>query len=245
MSVGLGLGVTLSSVSEDLSFRANPATHPKIKAFYKFKSLGEQDIDTVADGGDGVEAWPDQTGSFNLAQADDGERPSYTASTGAVNFNGSNQSLEAATSLSLTGSFIVGIRMNVDTSINNDTALGSNKESGNFIRIKSSSKIGLRYGGGGLSDLDLDSAISDATTFNLIVSRNNSGLSKMFFNGTEQSNTKTEGTPSTFIFDTLGVRRIDSNDLDGAIFEVQIYDGIDFNEPGFISALNTHLSNLS
>ena len=238
MSLGLGLGATLSNVSEDLSFRTDPATHPKIKAFYKFKSLGGSDIAAVAD-------WPDQIGSFNLEQADSSERPSYTGSTGAVNFNGSDQSLESSTSMTLASKFTIGIRMNVDTSINNDTALGSNKESGNFIRIKSSSKIGLRYGGGGLSDLDLDSTISDGTTFNLIVSRNSSGLSKMFLNGTEQTNTKTEGTPSAFIFDTLGVRRTDANDLDGAIFEVQIYDGIDFNESGFISSLNSHLSNLS
>jgi len=238
MSLGLGLGATLSNVSEDLSFRVDPATHPKIKAFYKFKSLGGSDIGAV-------EAWLDQTGNFNLLQADSGERPSYTASNGAVNFNGSDQSLESSTSMTLASKFTIGVRMNIDATINNDVAIGSNKEAGNFIRVKNNNRIGIRYGGSGLSEFDLDTTISDGTTFNLIVARNNSGLSKVFINGTEQSNTKTEGTPSSFIVDALGVRRTDTNDLDGAVFEVQVYDGVDFNESGFISSLNSHLSNLS
>ena len=239
MSLGLGLGATLSSVSEDLSFRADPATHPKIKAFYKFKSLGGSDIGAV-------EAWLDQTGNFNLLQTDSNERPSYTASTGAVNFGANaNDSLESSTSMALASKFIIGIRMSIDATINNDVAIGSNKEQGNFIRIKTNSRIGIRYGGSGLSEFDLDTTISDATTFNLIVARNSSGLSKVFINGTEQSNTKTEGTPSSFIVDAIGVRKTDSNDLDGTIFEIQVYDGIDFNESGFISSLNSHLSNLS
>ena len=240
MGLSLGLGITSSSnVLEDLSFRADPATHPKIKAFYKFKSLGGSDIAAVTD-------WVDQTGSFNLDQADSGERPSYTASTGAVNFSGGNDSLESATSFSLTSNFVIGIRMNVDATINNDVAIGSNKEAGNFIRIKQSNKITLRYGNQAVTDHTLNSGtISDSTTFNLIVSRDAGGLSKIFFNGTEQTSTKTEGTVNTLVLDTLGVRRTDTNDLDGAIFEVQVYDGVDFNETGFISSLNSHLDSLS
>tara|TARA_Y100001972_G_scaffold111570_1_gene144448 strand:- start:359 stop:1075 length:717 start_codon:yes stop_codon:yes gene_type:complete len=238
MSLGLSLGATLSNVTEDLSFRVDPATHPKIKAFYKFKSLGGSDIAAVPD-------WVDQTGSFNLEQADSGERPSYTASTGAVNFNGSDQSLEAATSLSLAGKFTIGIRMNIDATISNDVALGSNKQNGNFIRIKGSNKITLRYGNGAVTDHTFNTGtITASNNFNLIVSRDSNGVSKIFLDGQEQSATKTESTINTFIFDTLGVRRTDTNDLDGAIFEVQIYDDIDFNESGFILALNTHLDNL-
>jgi len=240
MGLSLGLGITSSSnILEDLSFRADPATHPKIKAFYRFKSLGVSDIGAVT-------AWDDQTGNFALEQADNDEKPSYTASTGAVNFHGGDDNLESATSFSLPSSFIIGIRMNVDATINNDVAIGSNKEPGNFIRIKQSNKITLRYGNGAVTDHSLNSGttISDTTTFNLIVSRNAGGVSKIFFNGTEQTSTKTESTVSTFVLDTLGVRRTDTNDLDGAIFEVQVYDGVDFNESGFISALNTHLDNL-
>ena len=227
------------NLTSTVSAAFNPATHPNIRAFYKFKSLGGADIAQVS-------SWNDQTGNFNLLQATVSEQPSYSASTGAVNFSGGNDSLESATSFGLSSSFVVAIRMNVDTTINNDVAIGSNKENGNFIRIKSSNKITLRYGNGAVTDHTLNSGttISDSTTFNLIVSRNDDGLTKIFFDGTEQTTTKTESTVNEFVIDALGVRRIDTNDLDGAIFEVQVYDGISFDTAGFITKINNHLDDL-
>ena len=225
------------NLTPKVSAAFNPATHPNIKAFYKFKSLGGADISNVSN-------WTDQTGNFDMLQATVSEQPSYSASTGAVNFNGVNQSLEAASSIELDEMFTVAVRMNVDDPINSDIAIASNKESGNFIRIKSADKISLRFAGGGLSDLPLNAGttIGFSTNFNLIVSRNDEGLTKMFLNGVEQTNNATK--TGTFKLDTIGVRRTDTNDLDGAVFEVQVYDGIAFDTAGFITKINNHLDDL-
>ena len=214
----------------------DPATHSNIKAFYKFKSLGGADISNVAN-------WTDQTGNFNMLQAADSEKPQYTASTGAVSFDGANQSLQTASDISLASQFTIGVRMSLTGSINNDVVLADNTTTGHFIRIKDLDTITVRIAASTAQDFDLNSGtIQDATNFNLIVSRNDDGLIKIFFNGTEQADTNTR--TGTFLIDAIGVRATDANDLEGSIFEVQIYDGVSFSTAGFITKVNNRLSSL-
>ena len=167
------------NLTSTVSAEFDPATHPNIKAFYKFKSLGGADISNVSN-------WTDQTGNFDMLQATESEQPEYTASDGALFFDGAGSTAQ---------------------------------------------------------DFDLNSAtIQDATNFNLIVSRDDDGLIKIFFNGTEQTDTNTR--TGTFLIDAIGVRATDANDLEGSIFEVQIYDDISFTTAGFITKVNNRLASL-
>lgn len=214
----------------------DPATHSNIKAFYKFKSLGGVDISNVAN-------WTDQTGNFDMLQATDSEKPQYTASTGAVSFDGANESLQTASDISLASQFTIGVRMNITGTINNDVILADNTTTGHFIRIKDSTTITIRIAASTAQDFGLNTGtIQDATNFNLIVSRDDDGLIKTFFNGTEQSDTNTR--TGTFLIDAIGVRKTDANDLEGSIFEVQIYDGVSFSTAGFITKVNNRLASL-
>ena len=63
------------NLTSTVSAEFDPATHPNIKAFYKFKSLGGADISNVSN-------WTDQTGNFDMLQATESEQPEYTASDG-------------------------------------------------------------------------------------------------------------------------------------------------------------------
>tara|TARA_R100000654_G_scaffold3190_2_gene11030 strand:+ start:2711 stop:3406 length:696 start_codon:yes stop_codon:yes gene_type:complete len=229
--------LTLSqNLTSTVSAEFDPATHPNIKAFYKFKSLGGADISNVSN-------WTDQTGNFDMLQATDSEKPQYTASTGAVSFDGANESLQTASDISLDEQFTIAVRLNLETPFNNDVVLADNTTTGHFIRIKDADTITVRIAGSTAQDFDLNSgAIQDATNFNLIVSRNDDGLIKIFFNGTEQTDTNTR--TGTFLIDAIGVRATDANDLEGSIFEVQIYDDISFSTAGFITKVNNRLASL-
>ena len=224
------------NLTSTVSAEFDPATHPNIKAFYKFKSLGGADISNVSN-------WTDQTGNFDMLQTTDSEKPQYTASTGAVSFDGANESLQTASNITLDEQFTVAERMNLETPFNNDVVVGDNTTSGHFIRIKDSDTITVRIAGSTAQDFDLNSGtIQDATNFNLIVSRNDEGLIKIFFNGTEQTDTNTKS--GTLLIDALGVRAVDANDLEGSLFEVQIYDDISFDTAGFITKVNNRLASL-
>ena len=178
-----------------------------------------------------------------MLQTTDSEKPQYTASTGAVSFDGANESLQTASNITLDEQFTVAVRMNLETPFNNDVVVGDNTTSGHFIRIKDSDTITVRIAGSTAQDFDLNSGtIQDATNFNLIVSRNDEGLIKIFFNGTEQTDTNTKS--GTLLIDALGVRAVDANDLEGSLFEVQIYDDISFDTAGFITKVNNRLASL-
>ena len=60
----------------------------------------------------------------------------------------------------------------------------------------------------------------------------------MFFNSVEQTDTNTR--QGSFLLDALGVRKTDVNDLEGSIFEIQIYDGT--SEISLIEKINDRLS---
>ena len=224
------------NLTSTVSAEFDPATHPNIKAFYKFKSLGSSDITNVSN-------WTDQTGNFDMLQATTSEQPEYSSSDGAVSFDGANESLQTASNISLDEQFTIAVRLNLETPFNNDVVLADNTTTGHFIRIKDADTITVRIAGSTAQDFDLNSgAIQDATNFNLIVSRDDDGLIKIFFNGTEQTDTNTR--TGTFLIDAIGVRATDANDLEGSIFEVQIYDDISFSTAGFITKVNNRLASL-
>ncbi len=228
----LGLSHNLKS---KVSTGFNPFTDPNIKAFYKFKSLGGSDIEVVT-------AWSDQTGNFDMSQSGvEFENPRYTASDGAVTFNGSNQKLQSSSDIQLDEDFIIAIRASIEAPFDNDVLIADNTTTGHFIRVKDSTTITIRIAGSTAQDFDLNTgSILDATPFNLVISRDNDGVIKVFFNGVEQTDTNTRS--GTFLLDALGVRATDANDLEGSIFEIQIYDGT--SETALIQKINDRLSAL-
>ena len=211
----------------------DPASESLIKAFYKFKSLGGSDIAQVS-------SWTDQTGNFNMSHSGaEGESPSYTATDGAVTFNGSNQKLQSSSDIVLDEMFIIAIRASIEDPISNDVILADNTATGHFIRVKDSTTITIRIAGSTAQDFDLNTvSIVYATPFNLVISRDDDGLIKVFFNSVEQTDTNTR--QGSFLLDALGVRKTDVNDLEGSIFEIQIYDGT--SEISLIEKINDRLS---
>ena len=95
------------NLTSKVSAEFDPSTHSNIKAVYKFKSLGGADISQVAN-------WTDQTGNFDMLQATVSEQPEYTASDGAVSFDGVNESLQTATNITLDEQFTIAVRMNLE-----------------------------------------------------------------------------------------------------------------------------------
>lgn len=223
------------SLSQNLTSKVSaafdPAAHSNIKAFYKFKSLGTSDIAAVS-------IWNDQTGNFNYLQSTDSEKPSYTASTGAVAFDGDDH-ISSSSEISLSGAFIVAIRLSVDSSISNDIMIASDTSANNFIRFDSASSVRFKIAGSASKFITLDSNIVAGQKHTVMLARNDSNENTFFLDGVAQADT--EVLSGTLLIDTLGQRAGNANHFAGKIFEVQVYNTMTTD---LITKVNNRLSSL-
>ena len=225
------------SLGNKLSLNSTDSWSPlsegqKLQMFYEYKSLGSTDIALVS-------VWNDGS-SYNrdLEQSTDSQKPSYTASTGEVTFDGSNDALTTGSPVTLDGEFTFAIKMNFADPISNDTLLASNNESNNFIKVINTDSLNMKFSSSSAL-INFDSSISSGSDIYFIITRDGDNVVSVNINGTTQSDTVTRA--GSFIIDTLGVRSTNLNDFAGAIYEAQVYS---FQAPRLTRHIETRFNNI-
>ena len=224
----LALKQALSLVSTNTLGGWQPSDETGLEAWYKYQT-------GITLNGSDVSAWADSSeNSFDMVQATASEQPAYNS--GALDFIPANiENLGAASDITLSGAFTIGIKLEADAS--NVTVLGSNTTANEFFKISTSSTLRFKTDGSQI-DISLDSGSFVADLY-LVITRNSSDLITLYVNGVAQADTET--LAGTADINAIGVRRIDLNPYDGTISEIQIYD----TESAAITAnVNTYLSNL-
>ena len=224
--LSLKLGLSLNKIKTLGGWQ--PSDETGLEAWYKFQT-------GITLNGSDVSAWADSsTNSFNMLQATASEQPAYNS--GAIDFDASaSQSLQAASDITLSGSFTVGVKL--FPSASNIIVLGDNTTTNEFFKITNSTSLRFKTDG---SQVDITVNDGDLIANNyLVMTRNSSDLVKLYVNGVAQTDTET--LAGTVNIDAIGVRATDANPYDGTISEVQIFD----TESAALTAnVNTYLSNL-
>ena len=223
----LKLGQSLTS-SE--SFPWFPTDESSLVAWYrKGSKQGNDGVNT------GLARWGDSSSNaYDMLQATASEQP--TIANNILTFDPANtQNLQTTGQISLTGDFMVGMKINPSTY--SGVVLGDNTSAGEFFKLTANDTIRVKIDSNQV-DLTLDSGTWDSD-IPIIIARAGT-LLVLFYNGVLQ--VTTGGTISgTADIDTIGVRRVDLNPYDGTITEIQIYNDYDAN---MIAKINTRLSPL-
>tara|TARA_R110001599_G_C12129423_1_gene649614 strand:- start:158 stop:838 length:681 start_codon:yes stop_codon:yes gene_type:complete len=225
--LALKLGQSLSSSKNSAWL---PTDESSLVAWYRKAS--ELDLEPSP----GVKTWGNSEGdsTLRMGQSTVSEQPTFA--NGVVTFDPANtQNLQTTGQISLTGSFMVGMKINPSTYAG--VILGDNTSVGEFFKLTSNDTIRVKIDSSQV-DLTLDSGTWDSD-IPIIIARAGTTL-VLFYNGVLQSTTGgiISGTAD---IDTIGVRRVDLNPYDGTITEIQIYNDYDVN---MIAKINTRLSPL-
>ena len=201
----LGLSNIISSNVSGSSWQ--PTDEGSVVAWYQ-KDTGITHISGA------VSEWADSANSYDMIQADATEQPTYANNT--ITFDGSNDSLQSASQISLTGAFTIGIKLNPSTYGN--TFLADNTENNELFKFTNGTTIRFRADAVNV-DLSIDSG-----TFGddyIIITRDSSDDLSLWVNGTQQADTGNSSSVSDI--DAIGIRNSDQNSFNGDITEIQIY----------------------
>jgi len=169
-----------------------------------------------------------------MVQATASEQPAYNS--GAIDFIPANiENLGAASDITLSGAFTIGIKLEADAS--NVTVLGSNTTANEFFKITSTTNVRFKTDGSQV-DMTIDSGTL-ITALNLVITRNSSDLITLYLDGVAQADTET--LAGTADINAIGVRATDANPYDGTISEIQIYDT---ESTALTANVSTYLSNI-
>ena len=171
--------------------------------------------------GSDVSEWKDSSSNtYDMLQATAGEQPAYSA--GVLSFVAAENTHLQTTSgvagqISLTDDFTLGFRINPNTT--NGAFIGDNTSSNEYFKFATASRISFKIAGSASTNLDLASG-----TFgdDYIVITRSSDLLTLWHNGAAQL-ASTVTVAGTALIDCIGVRRVDINDYEGTISEIQIY----------------------
>ena len=222
----LGLDLGLGNTSAIWS----PDDESGLVAWYKFNT-------GIGLTGSDVRSWLDSSTKGNdMLQATTANQPAFSA--GVLTFDLSAPSFLSlsGTQISLTGSFTIGIRLNVNNV--GGIVLGDNTETGEFFKLFSPTKLRVKIDNATAVDLELDSGVwGDGY---MVVTRDADFQLKLWWNGVEQT-TATPILAGTADIDSIGVRKTDLNPFDGSVSEVQIYSSISTN---LTAEVNQRLANI-
>ena len=224
----LALKQALSLVSTNTLGGWKPSDETGLEAWYKNQT-------GITLNGSDVSAWADSSeNSFDMVQATASEQPAYNG--GDIDFTAADKTnLQAASEITLSGAFTVGIRLEPDVS--NVSVIGSNTTSNEFFKITSTTNLRFKTDGSQV-DMTIDSGTL-ITALNLVVTRNASNLITLYLDGVAQADTET--LAGTADINALGVRATDTNPYDGTISEIQIYDT---ESTALTANVSTYLSNI-
>jgi hypothetical protein len=171
--------------------------------------------------GSDVSEWKDSSSNtYTMLQATATEQPAYSAgvlSFVAADNNNLQTTSGVAGQISLTDDFTLGLRINPNTI--NGAFLGDNTTANEYFKFAGASRISFKIAGSASTNLDLTSG-----TFGdgyIVITRSSDVLS-LWHNGVSQLGA-TATVAGTALIDCIGVRRIDINDYEGTISEIQIY----------------------
>ena len=208
----LGLDLSLSSIRPQGVW--SPDDEASLVAWYQ-KEVG------ISLNGSDVSEWKDSSSNtYDMLQATATEQPAYSA--GVLSFVAAdNNHLQTvagvAGQISLTDDFTLGFRINPNTT--NGAFIGDNTSSNEYFKFATASRISFKIAGSASTNLDLASG-----TFGddyLVITRSSDVLT-LYHNGSPQL-AGTATVAGTALIDCIGVRRIDINDYEGDISEIQIY----------------------
>ena len=204
----LALKQALSLVSTNTLGGWKPSDETGLEAWYKNQT-------GITLNGSDVSAWADSSeNSFDMVQATASEQPAYNG--GDIDFTAADKTnLQAASEITLSGAFTVGIRLEPDVS--NVSVIGSNTTSNEFFKITSTTNLRFKTDGSQV-DMTIDSGTL-ITALNLVVTRNASNLITLYLDGVAQADTET--LAGTADINAIGVRATDANPYDGTISEIR------------------------
>ena len=224
--LALKLGLSLNNTKTLGGWK--PSDETGLEAWYKNQT-------GITLNGSDVSAWADSSeNSFDMVQATASEQPAYNG--GDIDFTAADKTnLQAASEITLSGAFTVGIRLEPDVS--NVSVIGSNTTSNEFFKITSTTNLRFKTDGSQV-DMTIDSGTL-ITALNLVVTRNASNLITLYLDGVAQADTET--LAGTADINAIGVRATDANPYDGTISEIQIYDT---ESTALTANVSTYLSNI-
>lgn len=167
--------------------------------------------------GSDVSAWTDSSSnSYDMVQATASEQPAYSG--GVLTFvSSTNENLQTAGQISLTGDFTIGIKSNPAIAAAG-SFLADNTTTTELFKYDNATRIKVKIDSANVN-LDLDSG-----TFGddyLVITRVSNVLT-LWHNGTAQTGT-TPTAAGTSDIDAIGIRATDVDAYDGTIQEIQIY----------------------
>ena len=213
----LGLDLSLSSIRPQGVW--SPDDEASLVAWY------QKEVGITLNGSD-VSAWADSSSNhYDMLQNTATEQPAYSG--GVLTFipddNTHLQTVAGVSGqISLTGDFTLGLRIYPQTSHTadlNGAFIGDNTTSHEYFKFANSSRISFKIAGSASNNLDLASG-----TFgdDYIVITRASDVLTLWHNGAAQL-ASTATVAGTALIDCIGVRRVDINDYEGTISEIQIY----------------------
>tara|TARA_R100001244_G_scaffold96051_1_gene72005 strand:- start:232 stop:924 length:693 start_codon:yes stop_codon:yes gene_type:complete len=229
----LSLKQALSLVSiKSLGGSWTPADDPNLVAWYK-KGVG-----ITEDAGGGVSQWADSASNYDMKQADTAKQPAYNVANNELEFD--NDNLQSTVQITITNEFTIAIRMSVDPAATNAAMLGDNTTSNNFFRVKEASIFDFKTNSSSLRAIPLNSAdFGDSHTDYIVVTRDNTNKVSLWLNGTLQ--TADVISAGDVLIDCIGARRVDLNDFEGGIQEIQIYST---TSSDLTNSINGQISNI-
>jgi len=188
-----------------------PSDETGLEAWYKNQT-------GITLNGTDVSAWADSSSnSFDMVQDTASEQPAYNS--GDIEFTPVHtHNLGAASDITLSGAFTIGIRLNIAAI--GGIIIGDNTATGEFFKLFSSTVLRIK-----IDNLTANVELDGGSWGNgyMIVTRNSSNVITLWWKGVQQT-TATPTLSGTANIDTIGVRREDLNPYDGTISEIQIYD---------------------
>jgi hypothetical protein len=210
--LSLKQGLSLESIR--LQGKWSPDDEASLVAWYQ-NQVG------ISLNGSDVSEWKDSSSnSYDMLQATASEQPAYSG--GVLSFVAADNNHLQTTSgvagqISLTGDFTLGLRINPNTT--NGAFIGDNTTAGDYFKFAAADRISFKIANSASSNLDLASG-----TFgdDYIVITRESNVVSLWHNGVSQLGA-TATVAGTALIDCIGVRRVDINDYEGDIEEIQIY----------------------
>jgi hypothetical protein len=212
MGLGLGMNLTKGAVSE--AFTWIPTDVAGLAVWHR----NGTDYTDVAQ-------WDDSSGNNNHAIQETAENQAEE-SDGGLYFNGSSDYYEYTESIDLASddSFTMAIVYNLDSTDVKNT-IWSKDANNAFIEFKDADTVKFNYSSS-IVELDGGTHTADSVRSMIVTRLGASGAHKLYEGSSTAVTTGTQTGAATFV--NLGVRNDNDRWFDGKIYEVMIWDNVNF-----------------
>ena len=209
-----------------------PDQHVDCEMWYKYNTN-----QILSSGTTNCESWKDATyHSRHMLQATTAEKPQKDTGEDFLTFDSSvDSNLQTATTLDIDGEFVIGMRVNIETT--NGTILGSNTTAGELIKIASTVNMIVKI------DNTARTITLEGETFGddyLVLARDGDDIITLYRNGDPVEDTAV--LSGTLDIDCMGIRATDTNGFDGDIYDISVFSTYDEQ---LVSDLNGYLSKIA